>query len=82
MKILSKSNLFIFGYFDPIIIFLIIKMNNFWGDLSDISARTATLVRGLHLSDDLASKRKECGECVDGPLSDPILPKLMLLTPE
>ena len=33
-----------FGYFDPVNIFFIININNFRGDLSDISAKTATLV--------------------------------------
>ena len=43
VKIFSKLNYFTFGYFDPIIFFLIIKINNFRGDLSDVSAKTATL---------------------------------------
>ena len=34
MKIFSKLNYFIFGYFDPTnVFFFIIKINNFWGDL-------------------------------------------------
>ena len=44
LKIFSKLIYFIFGYFDPIIIFLIIKINDFRGDLTDISAKTATLL--------------------------------------
>ena len=32
------------GYFDPTSIFVVIKMNDFRGELSDISAETATLV--------------------------------------
>ena len=44
VKFFSKSNNLFFGYFDPINIFLIIKINNFRGDLSDVSAKTATLV--------------------------------------
>ena len=43
VKFFSKLYKLIFGYFDPIIFFLIIKINNFRGDLSDISAETATL---------------------------------------
>ena len=45
MKFFSKLNKFIFGYFDPITKFFDNKkINNFRGDLSDISAETATLV--------------------------------------
>ena len=45
VKFFSKLNKFIFGYFDPKnIFFSIIKINNFWGDFSDISAETATLM--------------------------------------
>ena len=43
VKFFSKLNYFISGYFDPINIFLIIKINNLQGDLSSISAKTATL---------------------------------------
>ena len=44
VKFFSKLNKFIFGYFNPVnIYFLIIKINIFRGDLSDISAKTATL---------------------------------------
>ena len=44
MYFLSKLiNLFV-GYFDPIIKKMIIKINNFRGDLRDISAETATLL--------------------------------------
>ena len=42
VKFFSKLNNLFLGYFDPINNFLIIKMNNFRGDLSDISAKTAT----------------------------------------
>ena len=35
---------FFVGYVDPTNKFLIIKINNLWGDLSSISAKTATLV--------------------------------------
>ena len=45
MKFFSKLNNLFFGYFDPITNFLIIKISNFRGDLSDISAKTATLMR-------------------------------------
>ena len=38
VKFFSKLNYYIFGYFDPVdIYFLIIKINNSWGDLSGIS---------------------------------------------
>ena len=36
------------GCFDPANIFLIIKINNFRGELSDVSAKTATLIAGRH----------------------------------
>ena len=44
VKFFSKLNYFIFGYFEPTNYFLIIKINIFWGDLSGISAKTATLL--------------------------------------
>ena len=44
MRFFSKLNNLFFGYFDPVIVFFIIKINNFRGDLSDISAKTATLI--------------------------------------
>ena len=44
VEFFSKLNYFIFGYFDPKIFFFIIKINIFWGDLSGISAKTATLI--------------------------------------
>ena len=48
MKFFSKLNIFIFGYFDPVkLLFFIIKANIFRGDLSDISAKTATPVRKI-----------------------------------
>ena len=43
VKFFSKLSYFIFGYLDPTNIFLIVKINNVWGDLSDVSAITATL---------------------------------------
>ena len=43
MQIFSKLNSFIFGYFDPTFFFLIIKIIVFWGDLSGVSAKMATL---------------------------------------
>ena len=45
----SKLNYFIFGFFDPKIFFPLIKITVFWGDLSGISAKTATLIvcRGI-----------------------------------
>ena len=44
VKFFSKLNYFIFGYFDPNFFFWIIQINIFWGDVSGISAKTATLV--------------------------------------
>ena len=44
VKFFSKLNYIFFGHFDPKNIFLIIKINIFRGDLSDSSAKTATLV--------------------------------------
>ena len=35
----SKSHKKFFGYFDPENIFQMIKINIFWGDLTDISAK-------------------------------------------
>ena len=43
-EVFSKLNYLFFGYFDLFRYFLIIKINSFWGDLSGISATTATLV--------------------------------------
>ena len=43
VKFFSKLNYYFFGYFDHVNNFLIIKITNFRGDLSDISAKTATL---------------------------------------
>ena len=43
VKVFSKLNYFIVGYFDHVINFVIIKINIFRGDLSDISAKTASL---------------------------------------
>ena len=43
VKFLSKLSQFILEYFDPMNIFLIMNMNDFQGDLNDISAKTATL---------------------------------------
>ena len=45
MKFLSKLNHFIFGYFDPVKLFFDNK-NNFQGDLSSVSAKTATPATG------------------------------------
>jgi hypothetical protein len=45
VKFFQNFNNLFFGYFDPVnIYFLVIKINNFRGDLSNISAKTATLV--------------------------------------
>ena len=47
MKFFSKYNLFISRYFDPVnYVFLIVKINKFRGDLSDVSATSATLSAG------------------------------------
>ena len=44
MKLFSNLNQFIYGYFDPKnMYFFIIKIKNFPGDLSNISAKVATL---------------------------------------
>ena len=43
VKFISKLNQFIFGRFDPVNIFLIIKINNFRGDLTDVSAKKEAL---------------------------------------
>ena len=43
VKFCSKLNHLFFGYFDPVSIILIIKINISRGDLSGISAETATL---------------------------------------
>ena len=40
----SKSNLFIFEYFDPQNMFLRVKVNNCRGDLCGITAKATTLV--------------------------------------
>ena len=44
VKFFSKWNDLFCGYFDPINMFQIIQINNLGGDLSNISAKTATLV--------------------------------------
>ena len=44
VKFFSNLNYHFIGYFDPVNLFLIIKINDFWVNLSDISARTETLV--------------------------------------
>ena len=43
----SKSNYYYFGYFDPINLIFVIRINTFRGDLSNISAMTATLLDTL-----------------------------------
>ena len=43
MRLFSNSSLRILRYSDPVDIFFDSKNNTFWGDLSDISAQTATL---------------------------------------
>ena len=54
-------NYYIFGYLDPVYIFFsIIKTNNFRGDISSISAETATLVFNVQGDDDEAMARDEC----------------------
>ena len=42
-EVFFKIKLLFFGYFNPVNFFLIIKICNFRGYLSDISAKTATL---------------------------------------
>ena len=42
----SKLIKLFFGYFDPVKYFLIVKINNFRGDLSSISAKMATVQAG------------------------------------
>ena len=46
----SKLNNFIFGYFDPENVFLIMKINNFRGDPTDNSAKKEALVKYRHFS--------------------------------
>ena len=45
IEVFFKIESFVMGYFDPINTFLITEINNFRGDLSGISAETATLLR-------------------------------------
>ena len=45
----SKLNDFFFGYFDPENIFLIIEINNFRGDLTDISAKKEGLLERVSI---------------------------------
>ena len=42
----QNKMIFYFGYFDPVFFFLIIQINIFRGDLSDVSAKTVALVSG------------------------------------
>ena len=42
VKFCLRLNKIIFGYFDPVNIFFDNKINNFWGDVSDISAKRAS----------------------------------------
>ena len=44
VKFFSKLKFGFFGYFDPTNIFFYNKAKNFRGDLSDVSAKTATLL--------------------------------------
>ena len=39
----SKLNNFVFGYFDPDFFFKIMKIIDFWGDLTDNSAKKEAL---------------------------------------
>ena len=41
----SNSNKYFIGYFDPFLFFFIIKLINFRGDLTDISAKKETLIQ-------------------------------------
>ena len=47
MKFFAKPKKNVLGNFDPVNIFLIVKKNNFRGDLSGISAKMATLLAAL-----------------------------------
>ena len=44
MLLFSKLNKMCFGYFDPEIFYQIMKINNFRGDLTDISAKKEALM--------------------------------------
>ena len=46
----------------PINIFLIIQIHNFWGDLSDVSVKTATLLRSFSV--DVAETVVEEGDAI------------------
>ena len=45
MLLFSNSNKYFIGYFDPFLFFFIIKLINFRGDLTDISAKKETLIQ-------------------------------------
>ena len=49
VKFFFEIKLFIFGRFDPVNIFLMLKITNFRGDSGDISAKTATLTASFEL---------------------------------
>ena len=49
MLLVSKLNKLLFGYFDPEKYFEIIKITNFQGELTDISAKIAALMCAIHL---------------------------------
>ena len=49
MLLFSKLNKSFFGCFDPVIYFLIIKIDSFRGDLSDVSTKPATLVASIRI---------------------------------
>ena len=66
MKFFSKLSYLFFGYFDPLEYFLIIKINKFRGDLSDISAKTGTLVQ--------AHRRQEATEIRNRRMRDATIP--------
>ena len=44
MCLFSRSNILVCGYFDPEAFFYVMKVNDFWGDLTDISAKKKALV--------------------------------------
>ena len=56
-----KIKCIFFGLFDPVNIFLIIKMNNFGGDPSDISAKMATLFTGAAVPQSVLRKLSRFG---------------------
>ena len=50
MLLCSKLNKIFIGHFDPQKIFLIWKIKKFLGDLTNVSAKTATLFTGVRVA--------------------------------